>query len=255
MLLNQREIITNKRINFNNEISVLQAEKRALSDKGGSIAEVIDTDKSGYYYSSTDGYETSFLPEMLDNITPQSFAQLCVSPPVEYTKSNGGYSAGKIVTSHEWYIVCGVDKVSASKFKEKDPYLVTFPYAANKTVEFTLERISSTPEDEQALLILKTNVVPEGFTFTRMQNVEITYGVTKGLRIPSNALHVQEGKTGVFILDENVVKFIEVDIIFEGDGYYISKTDYPEDDTSVHLKEHDRIITRGKGLYDGMIAE
>ena len=53
----------------------------------------------------------------------------------------------------------------------------------------------------------------------------------------------------------NVVRFIKTDIIYEGDGYYISKTDYDEEDTEVRLKEHDRIILTGKELYDGRVVD
>ena len=55
----------------------------------------------------------------------------------------------------------------------------------------------------------------------------------------------------MYILDNNVIRFIKTDIIYEGDGYYISKTDYGEGDTERHLREHDRIILGGKELYDG----
>lgn len=252
VLLNQREIITNKRLNFNNEIAALKAQRESIT---GSVANshTVKTSASGYYYSVTDGYETTFDPDMLASITPEEFDSLRKQPAVSYTQDNGGFSAGKTVSSHTWYIACPIDKIVASGFDEGAVYTVSFPYSANEMIDFTLERIASTPNSENALLILKTNIVPGTFSFTRTQKIEIVYDSVGGVRIPAGALRIIDGEYGVYILDENVVRFIKTDIIYEGDGYYISKTDYPEDDTQVRLKEHDRIITGGKELSDGKL--
>lgn len=252
ILLNQRQIITNTRVSFNNEIAALQAKKESLSGSYDDHGVSVKTKNAGYYYSSTDGYEGIFSPELLPSITPDEFAELCKSEVQTYS---GKYPAGKIVSTHNWYIVCTVDKIKASEFHEGQVYNVSFPYAGNEIIPFTLERVASSPNGQTALLILKTDIVPDGFVFNRSQKIEIVYSTTSGVRVPANALRVINGEYGVYILDENVVRFIKIDIIFEGDGYYISQTEYPEDDTERRLQEHDRIITAGKELYDGKIAD
>ncbi len=253
VLLNKREIITNKRLNYNNEIAGYEAQKHSLVGVGEGAFDVVKTPYSGYYYSYTDGYEKLFSTSVLENITLDEFNALTLSSPESFDGENG-YSAGKIINEHSWYIACKADKTAAASFAEGSVYSVLFPYEANLSVDFTLERIVSSPKDDEALLIFKTNTVPVNFSFARRQTVEIVYKKTEGVRIPSNALHMVDGQTGVYILDENVVRFIKTDIIYEGDGYYISKTDY-EEDTEVRLKEHDRIILTGKELYDGRVVD
>ncbi len=250
VLLNKREIITNKRLNFNNEIAVYESKKQLLGGGDSSQSEVIKTKESGYYYSSTDGYETAFTTATLENITLEAFKTLSKSSPVVYGE-DGQYCAGKIVSKHDWYIVMTADKMPSSEFTEGEKYGIYFPYEAGITIEFTLERTVSTPNDEEALLIFKTNTVPSDFSFDRRQKTEVVYKSAEGIRIPSSALHLQNGQPGVYILDENVVRFIKTDIIYEGDGYYISQTEYGEEDTERRLAEHDRIIIGGKELYDG----
>ena len=250
VLLNKREIITNKRLNFNNEIAVYESKKQLLGGGDSSPSEVIKTKESGYYYSSTDGYETAFTTATLENITLEAFKTLSKSSPVVYGE-DGQYCAGKIVSNHDWYIVMTADKMPSSEFTEGEKYGIYFPYEAGITIEFTLERTVSTPNDEEALLIFKTNTVPSDFSFDRRQKTEVVYKSAEGIRIPSSALHLQNGQPGVYILDENVVRFIKTDIIYEGDGYYISQTEYGEEDTERRLAEHDRIIIGGKELYDG----
>lgn len=252
ILLNQRQIITNTRVSFNNEIAALQEKKERLSGSFDDSGVAVRAKKAGYYYSSTDGYESIFDPELLPSITPDGFEKLCKSEPLSY---GAQYPAGKLVSTHTWYIVCTVDKIKASEFNEGQAYNVSFPYAGNEIIPFTLDRVASSPEGQTALLILKTDIVPDGFVFNRSQKIEIVYSTMTGVRVPANALRVVNGEYGVYILDENVVRFIKIDIIFEGDGYYISQTEYPEEDTERRLQEHDRIITAGKELYDGKIAD
>lgn len=254
ILLNKREIITNRRLNFNSEIAQFEAQKQSLASSGSDVSDVVKTPYSGYYYSYTDGYERLFSTSALDGITLEKFKELCLSSPENFDGEKG-YSAGKIINEHEWYIACTADKMAAVGFTEGEIYSVLFPYEANLSVDFTLQKIVSSPKDDESLLIFKTNTVPVNFSFDRRQTVEIVYEKIEGVRIPTNALHMVDGQTGVYILDENVVKFIKTDIIYEGDGYYISKTDYGEDDTEVRLKEHDRIITTGKELYDGKVVD
>lgn len=250
VLLNKREIITNKRLNFNNEISVYESKRQSLVGNGDVPSDTVKTKIPGYYYSTTDGYETVFTVQSLENMTVDEFKVLSTSSPVK-NSGQGRYAAGKIAGSHDWYIVCTVDKMTASEFEQDSLYGIYFPYEAGMTIEFTLERTVSTPKDEESLLIFKTDTVPSGFSFERRQNIEITYKATEGIKIPSDALHLSNGEHGVYILDNNVIRFIKTDIIYEGDGYYISKTDYGEGDTERHLREHDRIILGGKELYDG----
>lgn len=254
VLLNKREIITNKRLNYNNEIAEYEEQKHSLVNAENGVSDIVKTPYSGYYYSYTDGYEKLFSPSVLENITLEEFNSLTLSSPESFD-GESGYSAGKIINEHRWYIACKADKTAAVSFNEGSVYSVLFPYEANLNVDFTLERIVSSPKDGEALLIFKTNTVPVNFSFERQQTIEIVYQKTEGVRIPSNALHMVDGQTGVYILDENVVRFIKTDIIYEGDGYYISKTDYEEEDTEVRLKEHDRIIMTGKELYDGKVVD
>ena len=253
VLLNKREIITNKRLNFNNEIAFYESQKQSLTGAGATPADTVKTKIPGYYYSSTDGYETLFTVQTLENITLDEFKLLSKSSPVK-SGDDGRYAAGKIVGDHDWYIVCTADKMSASEFTQGTKYSIYFPYEAGMMLEFTHERTVSSPNDEEAVLIFRTNTVPEGFSFERRQKIEITYKATEGIRIPSGALHFSNGEQGVYILDDNVIRFIKTDIIYEGDGYYISKTDYGEGDTETRLREHDRIIIGGKELYDGRIV-
>ena len=250
VLLNKREIITNKRLNFNNEIASYESKKQSLTGAGVSPADTVKTKIPGYYYSSTDGYETSFTSSVLENITLDEFKTLSRSSPVLYGE-DGKYAAGKIVSDHTWYIVCVSDKMVASEFTQGAVYGIYFPYEAGLTLEFTLERTVSSPKDSESLLVFKTNTVPAGFSFERRQKIEVIYKATEGIRVPSGALHFSNGERGVYILDDNVIRFIKTDIIYEGDGYYISKTDYGTGDSERRLREHDRIIIGGKELYDG----
>ena len=69
--------------------------------------------------------------------------------------------------------------------------------------------------------------MPEGFDYTRYQTFKLDVSMIEGYRVPREALvtlvdkKTGEEKVGVYILDASVVHFRRVEIIAEGNGYYI----------------------------------
>jgi hypothetical protein len=132
-----------------------------------------------------------------------------------------------------------------------ESYSVTFPYNGNKTLTMKLCSVIPALPGDGAVLVFECGTIPENFDFTRMQPVQIGTVEYRGFRVPVSAVRILDGYEGVYILDQVTVQFRRIQIVYEGDGYYISKTDYGEGDTERHLREHDRIILGGKELYDG----
>ena len=109
---------------------------------------------------------------------------------------------------------------------------------------------------DKTVLVFKTDVMPSGFNYLRKQNVQIIEESYTGYKVPSNAVRVINGKKGVYILSGNTVKFKEITVLVEQDGYFIveERPSYYEDpDCYDKLGLYDMIIVSGKNLYDGKI--
>ena len=252
--LNQREIINNRRLNFNTEIAELQAQRERLL-RGGQGDEIgpVRANVSGNYYSGVDGFENIFTSSKVDTLTISSFDELTARSP-EPLRSEAGTACGKLMTDYVWYLGCKADKRLSDHFKAGNTYSVSFPQDSDAVIDMELYRVESDASEDQILLIFRSTVTPSGFRFDRCQTVRIAETTAAGYRVPTSAVRVVEGETGVYILKENVVRFKKVDILLEKDGYYlVAENDPQKEDSGDYLSAFDSIIVSGRDLYDGKV--
>lgn len=252
--LNKRQVITQNVSGFEEQIISLQSEREELSGKLINLDESITVDKSGYFYSNADGYENIFDFSGIDSMTLQQYYDAVDSDPVDHSDS---LAVGKLVNSPEWYVLTEINSEQLKKFTEGNVYPLTFPYNSDVIIKMKLERIIRENNSESVVLVFKTNTMPDNFNYLRKQSVQIVEESYTGYKIPSNALRVIDGVKGVYILSGNTVKFKEVEVLVELNGYYIVKEQptYLEDENyNKKLGLYDVVIISGKNLYDGKIV-
>ncbi len=252
-LLNKRQVITQNVSGYEEQIVALEIEKNTLTGQLINLEDQVKVPSSGYFYSSVDGYETVFDISQIKNMTVDSYLTMVSSEPFDVSASLG---IGKIVNSSEWYIVSEVTKTDLKKFREGDIHSIKFPYNTDIVIDMELDKIIQTNDSDNAVLVFKTNNMPEGFNYLRKQTVQIIEESYTGYKIPSNAVRVSGNVKGVYILNGNTVRFKEVTVLIEQDGYVIVKEqplyiDDPQYHTKLGL--YDMVITSGKNLYDGKI--
>lgn len=253
--------MTTSGVDISSEISSLEKEKTLILKKLGDPSEKISSDSSGYFYSFTDGYEYLFTVDKLENLDLASFEKLTVTEAQNF----GERCIGKIAYSYEWYFVVKSSVKLISRFSVGQNYDVDFLSGNSKVINATLTKIVTEASGDDALLIFKSEIMPYEFDFRRCQNVSILGDEYSGLKIPTNSLRVVDGVSGVYILYGNTVYFRCVDIIGEAEGYYYVYADSdgitlngddedPDNDVYYKpLREYDRVITSGTGLYDGKV--
>ena len=70
-----------------------------------------------------------------------------------------------------------------------------------------------------------------------------------GLKVQRSALRVVDGKRGVYVLSGMQISFVPVEVLYYSDSYIICKKD-----NEGGLKLYDRVVVKGKNLYDGKIV-
>lgn len=258
-LMNKRSLLTGgENADFKSEIGQLEAKKQELSGALGAYLESVTASCGGYFYSTADGYETCFKASEIGDMSYDSMKQVLKSSPAANDNC-----AGKIVTDSFWYAVCPLDKKYLETFRLEEEYTVKFTGDFN----ITMEVCKVLSGDDGVIVVLKTNYLPDSFTFTRMQKAELVMGVSEGFKVPVAAVRVVNGKTGVYILDGVTVKFCRINTVTKTDAYYVVSPGKPEDaeeepvetdengeeKTERWLRFHDNLIIEGKGLYDGRI--
>ncbi len=263
--LNKRRIIVGGKDNYNKEIEALKAEKNRLFSQLSVASTTVTTDRAGFFYSSVDGYENIFSSQDISSMSYSEYMQKVSSKAENYSGTGKGFPIGKIVTEFDWYTACEVPASMLHNFETDKYYDVKFPYNGGTTVNMLLYRTVSGIGQDSAVLIFKTNMIPEGFRFLRNQTVQIVRSAYEGYRIPVSALHVVDGQRGVYILRGSEILFKKADPIFENDGYFIIKVkvqkqdNEKEDDEKVAdvsewLGLNDFVIVKGKDLHDGKIV-
>lgn len=69
------------------------------------------------------------------------------------------------------------------------------------------------------------------------------------MRFPKDCLRIVNGVKGVYVDNGYNVKFKTVDIIYEGDTYYLSRLNYTGE---AALNIFDKLVESKAELYDGM---
>lgn len=252
-LLNKRRVVTQAVVNYDSQIEALRQERNALTSSLTNISEVMRAPEPGYFYSTVDGCETLFTPEVLETLTVEKFQKLIRTEPLSPDEDTGkGYPVGKLVTDYVWNIVCEADGEQLRQFSQNDPYQIRFPYNGDAVLTMTLKRILPDRENERAILIFETNVMPENFNYLRMQAVQVVRSEYTGYRVPLSAVRVVDGVQGVYIRVGNYIRFRKIETVFETDGVLlVAPYDSKRENAGEYLNENDQIITKGKNLYDG----
>ena len=250
--LNRMETLSGKTSTASETLEVLRAERNRLLGEAGDFISY-GAEKSGYFYSTVDGYEDRFTMEAAKNLTAESFYRLIYSSPSNGAE-HGETAYGKMSYSAEWILVLPVKASEAKYFELGEVYEGIFTDNNNSVIPLTLEN-QVEGEGGSVLLVFRADRLPSGFTFSRAQSVRIEIDEVSGLYVPKNVVTREKGKRGVYILRGSVVYFRRIEIVFEGSDYYLVKPGVEGDEEWTYLQANDLIILGGRNLFDGMVMD
>ncbi len=256
--LNRRKIITGQVQNYTGRIAALSAERAALTARLAGGAQQLRAADSGYFFYGTDGYEAVFDTDPAA-LTLEAFDAMRAAEP-----SADSRAVGKLVNGYIWYLAVPIEKTALDPFTEGESYAVAFPYNYDITLTMTLSRVLTDIDREDALLIFSSGTMPEGFSYLRLQHVEITTSAHTGLRVPAEAIRVIDDLTCVYIVRGGIVELRRVDILLERNGDCIvaevtdaavesdadgESADWPPP----YLARYDEVVVAGKDMYVGKV--
>ena len=195
ILLNKKQIIT-KEVSggsFDSLITSLEQKKSQLEAQmqsaTGAYTDAL-SDKSGIFYSRTDGYENYFTGDAVDTLDFAAFDSLISKKPDTNILGN---ALGKVAYDFNWYLVCRYDHAQQNKnfgFTDGKTYNIIYPYSSNTSVSSKLIKQIQDVNTGDILLVFETMSVPDGFDFSRKQTIQIVFNEIKGIRVPQEAVVV-----------------------------------------------------------------
>lgn len=224
-------------------ISTLQAELETLEAQSAGDTSAILAGKAGTFSAAVDGYESVLTPERLMEITVAEFES--VQP--DETDAN---AIGRLVTSATWYYACVVPASELSGVEEGDRATLTFARDYYQPVTMRVARLGGN-EAGSRLLVLSSDRALQNVTLLRQQSAEIVFTSYSGLRVPKSAVRVENGQTGVYILEGTLAKWKPITILHDtGESYVVTL----DTSSTNNLWPGDELIINAKNLYDGKVV-
>ena len=209
---------------------------------------------SGYFYYTTDGFESKFSTAALEDITADEFYSLAYEHNNEKVDIPSEIY-GKLAFSTRWNFVIPIPQVKASLLEVDKEYKLTFKENNNTTLTMTLlDKVEANSRGE-TILVFECNKLPQNFSLERCQNAEIELSSVEGIYVPLSAMAKEDGITGVYIARGSVVFFNKVDIIYRGYDYCLVAKSGEAEGGYDYLATNELIITNGKNMFHGRILE
>jgi len=199
---------------------------------------------SGYYVTYADGYEELLSMGSINNLS-LGYVSTLINNQADFSGTLTN-CPGKIVTDYEWQFALPADAEKASSMKAGKKYDV---YVLGNRIQAVLQSISE-EENGRVLLLFSSDANMAQYATLRFSEVRIVLEEYTGYRIPIDALRMIDGKTGVYCLQGYLAKFVEVEILWKGESYYIADADFTGESG---LFTNDYIILNTKGIKDGMV--
>lgn len=240
--INRKQAALGVTVDFSAQLNALSSRLSELNASLPSVKGKVTAQKSGYFVSKTDGYEQSFDVNELSTLTPEFLAN---------AKPNSYDSAviGKIVSDYEWYIAATVSLNQSLNYKEGEALKISTAVKSAPILNVTVKKINISEDSANAVIIFACNEMNSELATMRSGPMTVVKAEYSGLRVPKSALRVVDGQRGVYVLSGMQVNFVPVDVVYYTEAYIICKKD-----SESLLRLYDRVVVKGKNLYDGKIV-
>ncbi|MEE0946445.1 MAG: HlyD family efflux transporter periplasmic adaptor subunit [Acutalibacteraceae bacterium] len=246
-MMNRREMVVGNTGDFSEQLNTF---KNELSQLEASLSEPINkitAEESGFFISQVDGYESVLTTDDLEKYTPEFIDS------VEPENSNTGDSIGKIVSDYKWYIAATVTVDQSLPYKAGDNVKIKTLLKSNPYINVVVEAVNLSADRQRAVIIFSCQEMNSELATMRSGSMTIISGEYEGLRIERGALRVNDGQTGVYIVSGMELKFVKVKVLYQSEDYIICEKAVADDNKSLRL--HDKVVVKGRNLYEGKIVD
>ena len=244
MSINRRQVVTGELTDFSAQKASLTEELNTLKASIPAASGKVVADVSGYFVSSSDGFEkvldptdlSVFTPEFLGGISPENIPKNTI---------------GKIVSDYEWYIAAEMDINDSLKYKAGDTVTVRANVKSAPELSVTVSSINMSKSGDSAVVIFSCQQMNSDLATVRKISVTVVNKVYKGLRLPKKALRMVDRVAGVYTVSGMRLQFVPVNVIYNTEDFIICEQQISEGKV---LRLYDEVVVKGKGLYDGKVV-
>ena len=169
-------------------------------------------------------------------------------------------TVGRMITGETWRFVTALRAADAARLQKGQSLYLRTATGVDFDLDVTVERVGR-EENGRAVVVLRGDSHLAYVTLLREQSAELILARYEGLRIPKNALRVDEnGSSGVYCRVGLSACLKPVEVIWQGEDYCLVKPSGVETTRESQrllytLRAGDEVIISANDLYDGKVIE
>lgn len=233
-------------------LAAVQQEMQTLQAQTAQAIDRITVSQSGIFSGEVDGYEGILTPDLLAGLTPSALDGLA-----DRAAAVDPAALGKLITESKWYFVCPLDEAVAARLTEGGRVTARFSRDWSGEVTMGVERIGA-PENGRAAVVLSSTRFLSQVTLLRRQTVDLVFSSRSGIRVPARAVRMEDGVTGVYVQVGVKAEFKPVEVLEQGEDYYLVQPRREENASAAQqkkaLRAGDQVIVASREIWDGKIV-
>ena len=248
ILLNRRNIITEKEKDFNDYINQIKNEIATRKNNIKNALKAVKAEKNGNFVISADGFENIAKYSTISAMSVSEIESFLLDTKVEAPSDK---AIGKLITDFTWYytMVLPIDEREFhEKIKEGTTLRMRFTDISEEPCNVTVSKVILDESNSKMAVIVRSEHMTGKFCSARKEKAEIIFSSAKGYKIKKSAVRFdKDGNKGVYVVIAQQMFFRKIDVIYEKDDYMICSAS----NGSGTIKPFDDVIVKGTDLYDG----
>lgn len=237
-LLNDKKNVWKKGKEYTDEVlDSLVKEKKEYERRLGNAKEDLYSPASGIYSTNIDGYEEILTSDAIGTMTYDDYTSIKEMDITREEARKKGYPC-KIIDNFTWSVAFIAKEDEVSKLKTGSSVYVR--NSGSSQDMYAKVSYISPPERGKYVVVVTSDVSCDWAMKDRFVKISLIKSKYSGLKIPVEALRVKDGKTGVYVVVDGIVKFKNAKVLYKDSGYAII--------------EENNISQGGLLLYDEVIV-
>lgn len=254
--MTRRQIATGQKADLSETLKSLKEEFEKLKSQNLNFSSVT-AERSGYYISQTDGFESVLDYNNIDNVTSEQIESLLKGETEPRQKTD---VVGKLADGFNWYLFCIVDNDTAAKAAVGKTLNIELPFSSVSDLKALTVNIKPTSDKQKSIITLKCSQMGAELASLRKEIGQIRFASYTGFKISQDVIHENEnGERGVYVLQGRKVRFRKINEIYTCDDFVIANNITEDENGDIvkntpgYIKLYDKIIVKGEDLSDGKI--
>ncbi len=251
VLIGKKRVISGRSEPISNEqeLEKLKARKAEIETENSVDRTIVHAPKTGSFTARIDGLEEILSLSAVENITPSYLKDLDKREIEAKTaaKVEAGEAIGKIVNNFKWCAASVISKEDAESIKIGDSIGIRFVNIGSEIIQGTVTKITAEEKGKVAIVVTSNKYIDRIYSTSRAE-VEYIKESYSGYRIPAESIRIVNGVKGVYVIRNDIARFVPIETSFRGKENVIVKGNT---ESNEGLKLYDELIVSGRNIYDG----